>query len=101
MITGNATVKLTAVYREEGAQTPIVAASGDPLDAAWIASMGDAIRNWFETQKPEIAPASILTFELTVFLDETPLIEVRDLYIDANRVLRSAGEAAGAPLRDE
>jgi|GEM_PF-4943556 len=92
LITGNATVKLTAAYRGEGAQIPIVAASGDPLDAAWIASMGDAIRNWFETQKPEIAPASILTFELTVFLDEMPLIEVRDLYIDANRVLRSAGE---------
>jgi hypothetical protein len=99
LITGNATVKLTAAYREESAQIPIVAAAGDPHDPAWRAGIGEAIRKWFETQRPEIGPASILTFELTVVVDGMPLIELRDLYIDANRVVERARAARRAPQR--
>ncbi|HEV8435040.1 MAG TPA: hypothetical protein VGR95_16650 [Thermoanaerobaculia bacterium] len=99
---GSATARLTAGYRDGIGQIPITPAlEGDPLDASWTAQVAKGIRAWFDAQRPELGAQSAITFDVTVSVDEVAVIDVRDLYIDANRVLQSAGEAAGAPLRND
>jgi chromate reductase len=92
------TVRIACAYRYDEVQVPVILLPERKLEEGWVGAFAEAIKAWYASQRP---PAGVLTFDVTVSDGGVSLIEIRDLYIESGRLIQSAGEAAGAPLRTE